>query len=93
MAGSMSMIAERELPSTIRDHHRVSSRKNQSRILDEFIAVTGHHRKQGIRFPAQPGDGSQKVGVVRGRRISDVAVREPVILVWEASDRICGKRL
>src|SRR6202007_1399693 len=28
-----------------------------------------------------------------GRRIYDEAVREALILVWESSDRICGKRL
>src|SRR5262249_58546147 len=28
-----------------------------------------------------------------GRRIYDNAAREALILVWEASDRICGKRL
>ena len=28
-----------------------------------------------------------------GRRIYDEAVREALIVVWEASDRICGKRL
>jgi hypothetical protein len=27
------------------------------------------------------------------RRIYDDAVREALIVVWEASDRICGKRL
>ena len=31
--------------------------------------------------------------MVKGRRIYDEAVREAVILTWEASDRICGKRL
>ena len=30
---------------------------------------------------------------VVGRRIYDDAVREAVIVAWEASDRICGKRL
>ena len=30
---------------------------------------------------------------VKGRRIYDEAVREAVIMIWEASDRICGKRL
>src|SRR5207244_2885358 len=29
----------------------------------------------------------------RGRRIYDDAVREALVVVWEASDRICGKRL
>src|SRR6202051_4382565 len=28
-----------------------------------------------------------------GRRVYDEAVREALIVVWEASDRICGKRL
>ena len=31
--------------------------------------------------------------VTKGRRIYDEAVREALIVVWEASDRICGKRL
>ena len=31
--------------------------------------------------------------MVKGRRIYGEAVREAVILVWEAADRICGKRL
>ena len=30
---------------------------------------------------------------MKGRRIYDEAVREAVIVVWEAADRICGKRL
>ena len=49
MAGGMSRMAKRELLGTIRDRYRASSRKDQSRILDEFIAITGHHRKHGIR--------------------------------------------
>ena len=28
-----------------------------------------------------------------GRRIDDEAVRAAVIVIWEAADRICGKRL
>ncbi len=42
---------------------------------------------------AQPQEAAKKDGVPRGRRIYDDAVREAVILIWEASDRICGKRL
>ena len=86
-------MAKRKLLATLRDRYRASSRKDKSRILDEFIADTGHHRKHGIRLLSQYEDGSGKTGVVKGRRIYDEAVREAVILVWEASDRICGKRL
>ena len=84
----MSRMAKQELLATIRDRYQASSRKDESRILDEFIAVTGHHRKHGIRLLAQSEDGSGKAGVARGRRTYD----EAVIVVWEASDRICGKR-
>ena len=38
-------MAKQELLATIRDRYWASSKKDQSRILDEFIAVTGHHRK------------------------------------------------
>ena len=93
MAGGMSRMAKRELLATIRDRYRASSRKDKSRIRDEFIAVTGHHLKHGIRLLGQSGDTDDKVPEVKGRRIYDEAVRAAVILVWEASDRICDKRL
>ncbi len=43
-------MAKQELLATVRDRYRASSKKDKSRILDEFIAVTGHHRKHGVRL-------------------------------------------
>ena len=43
-------MAKQELLDTIRDRYRSSPKKDKTRILDEFIAVTGHHRKHGIRL-------------------------------------------
>ena len=79
--------------ATIRDRYQRSSKGDKGRILDEFIAITGHYRKHGIRLLAQSGDGEGKPSSLRGQRIYDEAVREAVIVVWEAADRICGKRL
>ena len=93
MAGGMSRMAKQELLTTIRDRYRGSSKEDKGRILDEFIAVTGHHRKHGIRLLGRLGEAADQVPGRKGRRIYDEAVREAVILVWEASDRICGKRL
>ena len=93
MAGGMSRMAKRELLASIQDRYQGSSKRDKSRILDEFIAVTGHHRKHGIRLLGQSGASGDQVSGVKGRRIYDEAVREAVVLVWEASDRICGKRL
>ena len=91
MGGGISKMAKQELVATIRDRHRQASKKDKGRILDEFTAITGHHRKHGIRLLSQPVGEEEKQAV--GRRIYDEAVREAVIVVWEASDRICGKRL
>ena len=86
-------MAKQELLATIRDRYRSSTKKDKTRILDEFIAVTGHHRKHGIRLLGQIEDEEDAPCPVRGRRIYDEAVREAVIVIWEAADRICGKRL
>ncbi len=93
MAGGMSRMAKQELLTSIRDRYQGSSKKHKGRILDEFIAVTGQHRKHGIPLLGRLGEAADQVTGVKGRRIYDEAVREAVILVWEASDRICGKRL
>lgn len=93
MGGGMSRIAKRELLAKIRDRYLASSKKDKSRILDEFIAVTGHHRKYGIRLLRQSDDSGDKPPTVKGRRIYDESAREAVITIWEAANRICGKRL
>ena len=86
-------MAKRELLATLRDRYRSSTKKNKSRILDEFIAVTGHHRKHGIRLLGKLDDHEDTTRLVKSRRIYDEALREAVIVIWEAADRICGKRL
>ena len=93
MGGGISKMAKQELLATIRDRYRASSKKDKSRILDDFIAVTGHHRKHGIRLLGKLVDDEGATHSVRGRRIYDEAVRAAVIVIWEAADRICGKRL
>ena len=86
-------MAIQELLATIRDRYRESSKKDKGRILDESIAVTGHHRKQGIRLLGQSGDAGDKLSMIKGRRIYDEAVRAAVILAWETTGRICGERI
>ena len=93
MAGGMSKMAKRELLATIRDRYWASSKNDKTRILDEFVAVTGHHRKHAIRLLRRPDDDEGAPHPLRDRRIYDETVREVVIMVWEAADRVCGKRL
>ena len=50
MGGGISKMAKQELVATIRDRYQQASKKDKGRILDEFTAITGYHRKHGIRL-------------------------------------------
>jgi hypothetical protein len=92
MMRQVSMTTRNELIRAISARYRQSDRPDKGRILDEFMAVTGYSRKHAMRALRQGLP--DKTGAARpGRRIYDDAVREALVVIWEASDRICGKRL
>jgi len=96
MGKKISSQTRKELLKAIRRRYCESSKMDKTRILDEFVALTGYHRKHGVRLLGQPCNIEDKVvqdGLVRSRRVYDEAVKEALTVMWEASDRICGKRL
>ena len=93
MAKKISVEARHELVQAIAARYRASPRQEKLRILDEFVAVTGYHRKHSIRIlNVAAVRHSSEATAPRARRY-DAAVREAVVVLWEASDRVCGKRL
>ncbi len=90
--GQISMATRDELVVALAGRYASSNRTERGRILDEFAAVSGLHRKHAMRLlrAGQPGSRS---GPRPARRLYDDAVREALIVTWEASDRVCGKRL
>ena len=92
MVTEISTATRTEVLGAIRSRYREASKRDKSRMLDEFVVLTGCHRKNAVRLL---GEHERSTGrsVPRGRRIYDEAVRQALIVVWEASDRICGKRL
>ena len=86
------MATRDELVVAVAGRYARASRLERGRILDEFVAVTGLHRKHAMRL-LRGGQPSQRSGPRPGRRVYDNAVREALVVIWEASDRICGKRL
>ena len=85
-------MARDEIVSALARRYAVGSRAERTRILDEFVAITGFHRKHAMRL-IRCGAPVRRSGVRSGRRIYNEAVREALVVLWEASDRICGKRL
>ena len=92
MVGEISLATRTEVLGAIRNWYREASKKDKSRMLDEFVAIVGCHRKHAVRL-LRRGDEPTHRSVPKGQRIYDEAVREALTVVWEASDRICGKRL
>lgn len=88
------MASRRELTAAVAMRYQKSTRNQKESILDEFTEVTGFHRKHAIRV-LNGASGKEAAGGSRETRsrIYDEAVREALIVVWEAADRICGKRL
>lgn len=92
MDAKISREARGEVLQAVQERYRHATRKEKARILDEVVALTYCHRKHAIRLLAKPQKlESQSTRV--GKRVYDEAVREALIVIWEASDRICGKRL
>lgn len=97
MDNKISTKAKAELIGVLGHRYRESSKMAKTQILDEFIAVSGYHRKHAIRLLSCKTDNGIKRNnscqVSHGRRIYDEAIKEALIVIWEAADRICGKRL
>ena len=92
MKRKMTHTVRTELADAIRLRYRSATGKQKHKILDEFVASTGYHEKSAIRvLNAMP---APKARQTRNRpSLYDEAARGALIVLWEASDRVCGKRL
>lgn len=85
------MATRSELVEAIVERYRSGSRSDKRLILDEFVAVTGYHRKHAIRVLRQRA--SKIPGNKRHSLRYGGDVREALVVLWEASERLCSKRL
>jgi len=91
MRRKIKLTTRRELSTAIGQRYRAADRIAKKLILDEFTKVTGYHRKHAIRvLTTQPMSPRERPA---RQRIYREAAKEALIVLWEASDRICGKRL
>ncbi len=88
----MTKKGKRELLEAIRPRYLRASKAEKTRILDEFVATTGYHRKHAIRILRQGVKPRRKDK--RGR--SKVYQGEVVIAltkIWVICGQICSRRL
>jgi hypothetical protein len=89
----MTMTTRIELTEAAGSRYRAASRSDKTKILDEFAELTGYHRKHAIRVLNGSGVASPPAAAAPRNRVYDEAVRQLLIMLWEAGDRVCGKRL
>lgn len=91
----MSLQARRELVAAVGPRYRQASKKDKQKILDEFTAATGFHRKYAINLLQQQEPRSSPPKRQRKSRPQRYTpeVKTALVKVWEASNRICSKRL
>ena len=86
------MATRTELVEAVGERYRSVDRASKGRVLDEFVAVTGFHRKHAMRllWAKHP---AKAAGMRPKRRVYDEAVRAALVVRWGAADRLYGKRL
>ena len=89
--GSLTRRSILEYADAVRDRYLRSKRVAKTKILDEFVAATGLHRKATVRLLNRVGKkGSRKKS---GRpKLYSLETISALKVAWEASDRLCSKR-
>jgi hypothetical protein len=88
----MGKAARLELVHAVCARYHAAPRGDKRRIVEEFVALTGYHRKDAIRVLTAAEPAAPRGSPARPRRYDD-EVRLALVTLWEASDRLCGKRL
>jgi len=80
-----------EYAEAVRERYSRSSKKVKTKILDEFVAATGLHRKAAVRLLNRESNKSNRKKSGRPKLYSLETV-SALKVAWEVSDRLCSKR-
>ncbi len=92
MGTKLSKQTRNELLKALRERYQNASKLDKTKILNEFADIASCHRKHAIRLLTGVDPVTPKEPKL-GRTIYSEAVRQALVVLWEAADRICGKRL
>ncbi len=92
----MTRQSIKEYAAAVRRRYLKASKAQKRVILTEFCEIAGYHRKPAIRLlrPAPRRHPPKRSGKRRGRRREyGSEVTRALRVAWEATDRVCSKRL
>ena len=88
----MSQRSKRELFAEIQPRYLKAKKVQKQKILDEFTAATGYHRKYAVRL-LKHGYLRRKSKPKGRKAIYRGEVVQALEQIWEIYGRICSKRL
>ena len=90
----MSLSAKRESLARVHGRYQRAGRLHKQRILDEFCATCGYHRKSALRLLHRPLGSPTTRSRPGPKLIYHPAELLPVLkAIWLASDQLCSKLL
>ena len=89
----MSLSAKRESLTRIHGRYQRAGRPHKTRILDEFCATCGYHRKAALRLLNRPLPTRLPKRSGPKTTYDPVEVLPVLKVVWLASDQLCSKLL
>jgi hypothetical protein len=91
----MSLKARYELTAVTAPRYQRGSKKEKQKVLDEFVLVTGYHRKYAVTVLRHWQDEKLSKPKTKRRRSRkyDEQVQDALIVIWKAAHCICSKRL
>jgi hypothetical protein len=88
----MTGTSKRELLEVVRPRYLRASKEEKSRILDEFVANTGYHRKYAIRLLKHEAK-KQRQKKPGKSKVYQGEVVLALIKIWAICGQICSRRL
>jgi hypothetical protein len=79
------MTTRKELIEGVGARYRGAALNERTKILNEFVAISGYHRKHAIRVLG--AEAEQERSRPPRNRLYDEAVRQALIVLWEAGER------
>ena len=89
----MSLSAKRESLARIHGRYQRAGRPHKTRILDEFCATCGYHRKAALRLLNRPLTTAPPKRSGPKLTYAPAEVLPVLKAVWLASDQLCSKLL
>ncbi len=93
MERTMSLSARQELALSLSARYREARRPAKQKMLDEFTAATNYHRKYAVTLLKRDAHKNGNKKERRKPRTYNAEVKDALVAVWQASNRLCSKRL